>query len=167
MVLLKRLLIATIVVLIPLLVFSFLAREDSAAFSRIRDLFTGPQEAKEWRTVTRQRRGFGMTYRPRRGYVAVITKIDEGSPAAEAGIEEGSRIIAVNGRRFGNVRRFIAYMRTQNLVVLLIDRDGETERHALVRAVYEYQERVMGSTDESEPSVAPEKVPVPEATNPS
>ena len=62
---------------------------------------------------------------------AVIGQVEDGSPAAEAGLEPGDVVIAVNGQELENyleIGNKIASMRPGDEVTLTIRRDGENQQ---------------------------------------
>jgi regulator of sigma E protease len=66
------------------------------------------------------------------GYIDLTTRIDsvsDGSPAADAGIQVGDRLIAVDGERFDGWDRFQMIMARTNAgdtVTFTLERDGDT-----------------------------------------
>jgi len=59
----------------------------------------------------------------------ILSKVHEGAPAAEAGLMEGDRLLAIGGREIGevtDVRGAIFFTRANQFTSIKFERDGET-----------------------------------------
>ena len=73
--------------------------------------------------------GVGLTDRSDGGQGAVIANVEDGSPAAKAGIREGDVVVAINGRPIAGRTGMIAVVRDAqpgDTITVRLDRDGET-----------------------------------------
>jgi len=114
----------------------------AGAVASLRDQFShyfDPQTYKQFEHVTNPSfSGIGVTVRPERGGALAIESVIQGTPAAQAGLRRGDRIVAVGGRSLQGrpSTQSIALIKGQpgTKVQLTIARDGRHLNERIERA---------------------------------
>ncbi|MGQ0634146.1 MAG: PDZ domain-containing protein [Planctomycetaceae bacterium] len=73
------------------------------------------------------RRGLGLQLDGDGSQALKVTAVEDGSPAARAGLKQNDRIVSIDGRPFNNRRQMQAYLASQwnRRVPMIIERDGQ------------------------------------------
>jgi S1-C subfamily serine protease len=102
--------------------FSISSEEVQRVLATLRDQANGVERQQGYL-------GVGLTDRTDGGQGAVIASVEDASPAAKAGIEEGDVVVAINGRPIAGRTGMIAVVRDAqpgDTITVKVERDGKT-----------------------------------------
>jgi len=102
--------------------FSISSEEVQRVLATLRDQANGVERQQGYL-------GVGLTDRTDGGQGAVIASVEDGSPAATAGIKEGDVVVAINGRPIAGRTGMIAVVRDAqpgDAVKITIERNGKS-----------------------------------------